>query len=76
MGGGDRVESSDVEEKGAHIRDVAKLQGLRNTPEGLGCLQKTARERGNVFAVLIEAVRSYSLGQISHALYYVGGECW
>ncbi|MGV8942040.1 MAG: methylmalonyl-CoA mutase family protein [Lysobacter sp.] len=41
---------------------------------GLGYLQKTARERKNVFEALIEAVKTHSLGQISHALYDVGGE--
>jgi methylmalonyl-CoA mutase len=41
---------------------------------GLGYLQKTARERRNVFESLMEAVKTHSLGQISHALYDVGGE--
>ncbi|WP_411834680.1 methylmalonyl-CoA mutase family protein [Pseudoxanthomonas mexicana] len=41
---------------------------------GLAYLQRTARERRNVFAALIEAVKTHSLGQISHALYDVGGE--
>jgi len=34
----------------------------------------TARDRRNVFEQLIEAVKYNSLGQISHALYDVGGE--
>ena len=37
-------------------------------------LQQTARQRQNVFEALIEAVKTHSLGQISHALYDVGGE--
>ena len=37
-------------------------------------LATTARERGNVFAELMETVKSNSLGQISSALYDVGGE--
>jgi methylmalonyl-CoA mutase len=37
-------------------------------------LQQTARERRNVFEQLVEAVKYNSLGQISHALYDVGGE--
>ncbi len=41
---------------------------------GLGFLQRTARERRNVFEALVEAVKTHSLGQISHALYDVGGE--
>ncbi|MFD0738515.1 methylmalonyl-CoA mutase family protein [Lysobacter koreensis] len=42
--------------------------------QGLAYLQKTARDRQNVFAALMEAVKTHSLGQISHALYDVGGE--
>ena len=41
---------------------------------GLAYLQATARERRNLFASLMEAVKTHSLGQISHALYDVGGE--
>ena len=41
---------------------------------GLGYLQQTARDRRNVFSALMEAVKTHSLGQISHALYDVGGE--
>jgi methylmalonyl-CoA mutase len=41
---------------------------------GLGYLQQTARDRKNVFEALMEAVKTHSLGQISHALYDVGGE--
>ena len=37
-------------------------------------LQQVARARGNVFPSLMEAVKYYSLGQITHALYEVGGE--
>ena len=37
-------------------------------------LQQTARDRKNVFAQLMEAVKYNSEGQISHALYDVGGE--
>ena len=48
-------------------RDVRAGPGLRY-------LQATARERRNVFEALMEAVKTHSLGQISHALYDVGGE--
>ncbi len=41
---------------------------------GLAYLQHAARDRKNVFAALMEAVKTHSLGQISHALYDVGGE--
>ncbi|WP_303749411.1 methylmalonyl-CoA mutase family protein [Stenotrophomonas pigmentata] len=56
-----------------------EIEGAASTDEvhdghGLGYLQKTARDRRNVFEALIEAVKTHSLGQISHALYDVGGE--
>jgi len=43
-------------------------------PNQLNYLQQTARDRRNVFEALMEAVKTHSLGQISHALYDVGGE--
>lgn len=61
-------------EKGQQIENVGNYQQLRNGDAGLGFLQKTARDRKNVFASLMEAVKTHSLGQISHALYDVGGE--
>ena len=63
-------------EKGQQIANVAGYQQGRNgyAADGLTSLQKTARDRQNVFASLMEAVKTHSLGQISHALYDVGGE--
>lgn len=61
-------------EKGQQIENVQRYQQLRNGDVGLAYLQKTARDRKNVFASLMEAVKTHSLGQISHALYDVGGE--
>ncbi|MGH8397730.1 MAG: methylmalonyl-CoA mutase family protein [Gammaproteobacteria bacterium] len=43
-------------------------------PGSLIQLQQTARDRKNIFASLMEAVKYNSLGQISHTLYEVGGE--
>lgn len=54
--------------------DAASAQGAAPEGPGLGYLQRSARERRNVFAALMEAVKTHSLGQISHALYEVGGE--
>jgi methylmalonyl-CoA mutase len=55
--------------------EVTAAQGERGpSAAGLGYLQTTARRRENIFAALIEAVKTHSLGQISHSLYEVGGE--
>jgi methylmalonyl-CoA mutase len=43
-------------------------------PAALERLQRTARERGNVFAVLLDTVKVATLGEIANALYEVGGE--
>ena len=67
---------STEEEKGQQIANVENYGKARNglAPGSLKELQKTARDRANIFAKLIEAVKYNSLGQISHALYEVGGE--
>jgi len=59
----------------AHATDSADDPAQQaHNGHGLAYLQNTARDRKNVFAALIEAVKTHSLGQISHALYDVGGE--
>jgi isobutyryl-CoA mutase len=61
----------------SHAHSIALEEHAAPEPHdghGLGYLQRTARERRNVFEALIEAVKTHSLGQISHALYDVGGE--
>ncbi|MCW0455889.1 methylmalonyl-CoA mutase family protein [Xanthomonas sacchari] len=71
---------STEQEKDQQIGNVRDWQQRRNAlalaadGAGLSALQRTARERRNVFAALMEAVKTHSLGQISHALYEVGGE--
>ncbi len=67
---------STEEEKGAQIANVKRFGEARNAlaADSLKVLQTTARDRRNVFEQLIEAVKYNSLGQISHALYDVGGE--
>ncbi len=67
---------STEEEKGQQIANVKRYGEARNAlaSDSLKVLQKTARERRNIFESLIEAVKYNSLGQISHALYEVGGE--
>jgi methylmalonyl-CoA mutase len=46
----------------------------QSSGDALARLQEVARERSNVFAELMETVKTSSLGQISAALYDVGGE--
>ena len=77
---------STEEEKGQQIANVEAFRRVRNhiplagghpngsAAESLPRLQQTARARQNIFNKLIEAVKYNSLGQISHALYDVGGE--
>ncbi|MBT2144747.1 MULTISPECIES: methylmalonyl-CoA mutase family protein [unclassified Rhodanobacter] len=67
---------STEEEKGQQIANVKRYGEARNAlaSDSLKVLQVTARDRRNVFEQLIEAVKYNSLGQISHALYEVGGE--
>ena len=69
------IRSSD-REKEDQIRHVRAFQAAHSdsSAEALARLQRVARERGNVFAELMETVKSNSLGQISRALYAVGGE--
>ena len=69
------IRSTD-DEKDAQIASVRAFQQTHEAESGpaLENLRKIARERGNVFAELMQTVKSNSLGQISAALYDVGGE--
>lgn len=66
------TDSTDEEASVHPERSSPQASGVEG--HGLAYLQSTARERKNVFAALMEAVKTHSLGQISHALYDVGGE--
>ena len=60
-------------------RQIANLRDLQNrnrdkTEETLAKLKKVAVEGGNIFAQMMETARYASLGQISQALYEVGGQ--
>jgi len=69
------IRSSEAE-KNDQIRHVRAFQGTHadESASALESLQSVARDRGNVFAELMQTVKSNSLGQISSALYHVGGE--
>jgi methylmalonyl-CoA mutase len=67
---------STEEEKQDQVAAVRAFQA-RNaevSAAALTRLQQTAAAGGNVFAELMETVKVCSLGQISHALYEVGGQ--
>ncbi|MCB0553557.1 MAG: methylmalonyl-CoA mutase family protein [Phaeodactylibacter sp.] len=64
------------EEKEAQIQTVRNLQES-NAEKGkqmLRRLQEVAIHNGNIFEELMETVKYCSLGQITHALYEVGGQ--
>ncbi|HEY1492464.1 MAG TPA: methylmalonyl-CoA mutase family protein, partial [Steroidobacteraceae bacterium] len=67
---------STEEEKQAQVAAVRAFQGrnAERAPVALTHLQQAAASGGNVFAELMECVKVCSLGQISHALYQVGGQ--
>jgi methylmalonyl-CoA mutase len=67
---------STEEEKQDQVAAVRNFQARHATrsPAALQKLQQVAATNGNVFAELMEAVKVCSLGQISHALYEVGGQ--
>jgi methylmalonyl-CoA mutase len=64
------------EEKEQQILNVRAFHALNKdkAPAALKRLQETAITGGNIFGELMETVKVSSLGQISHALYEVGGK--
>jgi len=67
---------STEDEKNDQIRHLRAFQSTHDDERNSALLhlQGVARERGNIFAALMETVKSSSLGQVSAALYDVGGE--
>jgi len=67
---------STEDEKQAQIVNVRAFQSTHadDADQAIEDLQRVARARGNVFEELMQTVKSNSLGQISAALYDVGGE--
>tara|TARA_B110001452_G_scaffold266695_1_gene274278 strand:- start:4034 stop:4486 length:453 start_codon:yes stop_codon:yes gene_type:complete len=65
------------EEKENCLIRVTDRQTLtpKETAEALKQLQEVARLGGNVFEELMETVKVASLGQITDALFNVGGQC-
>ena len=67
---------STEEEKQSQLKRLADFQRRHAAESGpmLARLKQAAIENGNVFAVLVDAVRCCSLGQITAALFEVGGQ--
>jgi methylmalonyl-CoA mutase len=63
-------------EKQSQLKRLAdfKKRHAKEAPAALRRLQKVALSGDNIFAELMEAVRACSLGQITQALYEVGGQ--
>jgi len=72
----EEVIRSTTEEKEFAIKTLLDFQGYNSTdaPEALEALKTASIEGGNIFDELMEAVKYCSLGQISNALYQVGGQ--
>jgi methylmalonyl-CoA mutase len=67
---------STTEEKDARLAHLNDFHQRHDdeSDKALKTLQDVAREGGNIFEELLRTVRSCSLGQISSALYEVGGQ--
>ncbi len=67
---------STEEEKQSQLARLADFHGRHaaEAPVQLKRLQQAVIDNGNVFEVLMDAVRCCSLGQITNALFEVGGQ--
>lgn len=67
---------STKEEKRQQIENLKAFheRNQNSSEQAIQKLKQVAREDGNLFEELMETVKSASLGQITHALYEVGGQ--
>jgi methylmalonyl-CoA mutase len=67
---------SSEEEKQSQLKRLAEFhaRNAKVAPAALERLKRVVIENGNVFAELMKTVRVCSLGQITKALFEVGGE--
>jgi methylmalonyl-CoA mutase len=75
-GGSIPLQRSTDEEKQSQIRRLREFQARHaaEAPTALTRLRQTVIDNGNVFAELVNAARVCSLGQITDALFEVGGQ--
>jgi len=67
---------SSEEEKAQQIRNLEAFhqRNAARAPAALTALKEVARSGGNLFEALLDTAKVCSLGQISQALYEVGGQ--
>ena len=72
----DELTRATTAEKQLQLDNLASFQreNVEHAPEALQRLKQVARSGGNIFEELMTTVRHASLGQITHALYEVGGK--
>ena len=68
-----RSSADEKQDQITHVREFQETHAAEAI-DAIARLQAVARQRGNVFSELMNTVKSNSLGQISNALYDVGGE--
>jgi methylmalonyl-CoA mutase len=68
-----RASAEEQENQVAAVREF-QSRNAEHAPMALQRLQEVAADGGNVFAELLETVQVCSLGQITRALYEVGGQ--
>ncbi len=66
--------TEEEKEYAVKAREAFQERNRDVTPDALGALQRTAVENGNIFATLMEVAKTCTLGDITHALYEVGGQ--
>ena len=68
--------STGVEKEGSQLARLADFhqRHASEAPAALAKLQQVVIDNGNVFAELVDTVRVCSLGQITNALFEVGGQ--
>ncbi len=75
-GGSIPLQRSTDDEKQSQIKRLREFQSRHaaETPAAIARLKQTVIDNGNVFAELVNAVRVCSLGQVTDALFEVGGQ--
>src|SRR5690606_15957086 len=63
-----------IDEKETQIHNLRAFQERNDSAEALDRLKHVAKTGGNIFEELMETVKVASLGQITTALYEVGGQ--